>query len=169
MPISLTEANIYDPYDVYLFIIGNDRSRYARLTDKINSLSENLQDFIFNTVPGDFIKDRISIPLNLNQNQSIEIAKIVLDIILTDVYLGDIVSQNQQRVYIDEQKAKTTAGLIVAELFTPILEELKKKHVEKFGKMMTQPQKQSPLPQIQTQTQSQNGDETIDLRKEFKI
>ena len=83
-----------------------------------------------------------------------------MDIILTDVYLGDIVSQIQQRVYIDEQKAKTTAGLIVAELFTPILEELKKKHVEKFGKMMTQPQKQSPLPQIQTQTLPQASAQT---------
>jgi hypothetical protein len=153
MPVSLTEAKIYDPYDVYLFVIGNDSLKYAGLNNKIKSLPENLQDFIFDTTPGDFLKDRISIPLNLNQNQSKEIAKIVMEIIMADCYLGDIIKQISQRSVIDEQKAKIIAGLIVAELFKPILEDIKKIHIEKFAKNMPR----RPL--------EQSDDTTIDLRQ----
>lgn len=154
MPVSLTEAKIYDPYDVYLFAIGNDSLKYAGFNNKIKGLPENIQDFIFDIAPGDFIKDEISIPFGFDQNHSKEIAKIVMELILADTYLGDIVKQITQRIFIDEQKAKIIAGMIVSELFKPILEDLKNKHVEKFAK------------NILKQPQQQGDDRTVDLRQQ---
>lgn len=134
MPILLEESSIYDPYDAYTSQIIDDRFRYTEFHNKLKQSLDSILDFVFNTTPADFIKDRISIPLSLNENQSKEIAKIVMEIIIADSYLGNIVEQIRQRVFVDEQKAKIIAGLIVAELFAPILEELKKKHIEKFAK-----------------------------------
>lgn len=156
MPVLLEESFIYGPYDAYLSQIISDRFRYEEFHNKLRQLSDIFFNFVLSIGPGDFIKDRIATPLNLNQNQSKEIAIIVMKLILVDSYLGDIVNQITQRVFVDEQKAKIIAGLIVSELFAPILNELKKKHVEKYARSM-------PL-----QPRRQDDDRTVDLRKEIK-
>lgn len=140
MPVNINEPKIFDPYAVYLDEIGSDRFRYNKLHDKLKSLPEKFQDFIFDTAPGNFIKDRISLPLGLDENQSKETAKIVMDLLVVDFYLGDAVNQIIRRIGVDDQKAKTIAGLIVTELFDPILEDLKRMHIEKFAKNMPQQQ-----------------------------
>lgn len=152
MPTDLIELKIFNPYDIYLSRVNGDRFKYNQFHDKIKKLPERFQDFVFDTMPADFIKDRVSVPLSLNENQSKEAAKIVLELILADFYLGDVVNQIKQRIGIDDQKAKTIAGLIVAELFVPILDDLKKMHLEKFAKNMP------------SQPQQQSDDRTVDLR-----
>lgn len=164
MPVSLEESIIYDPYDAYINQITGDLFKYNEFHNRLKQSSDNILNFVFSTGPGDFIKDRISAPLNLDQNQSKEIAKIVMEIIIADTYLGDIVQQIKQRVFVDEQKAKTISGLIVAELFTPILDELKRKHIEKFAKMATKQEFKQQISKVP------GGDDSIiDLRKGFKI
>ena len=161
MPILLEESSIYSPYDVYLNQISGDRFKYNQFHDKIKGLPENLQDFVFGAEPADFIKNRISEPLNLSETQTRETALVVMDLILANIYLGNIVSEVQKRLGIDDQKAGTMAGLIVAELFGPILEELKKEHIEKFAK-------NTPQQKFQNQNNAQNNqssdDRTVDLK-----
>lgn len=158
MPTKLSEAKIYDPYDAYLFSTGDDRFKNAQLTDKINSSGNNLQDFIFDTAPGDFIKDEVSIPLGLNENQSKSLAIIVLELILADFYLGNVVKTIQERLNIDELKAKTIAGLILTKLFAPILEDLKKIHIDKFARgQSVQQSNQAPM---------QNDDRVVNLKNQ---
>src|SRR3989344_7501992 len=157
MPATIYELKTYNPYDAYLNDMGDNRFRYNQFNDKIKGLSEKFQDFIFDTVPADFIKDRVSMPLGLNQNQSKETAKIVMDLILSNLYLGNIVGEVQNRLGVDDQKAKTIAVLVVAELFTPILDDLKKMHIEKFAK-------NSPPPQIQNNPPAVGDDRIIDLK-----
>ncbi|MEK7537038.1 MAG: hypothetical protein AAB584_01145 [Patescibacteria group bacterium] len=152
MPVTLEEAQIYDPYEAYVNQIIDDGFKYDQLHKKLASLPENLLDFIFSPELAEFIKDKIVAPFNLNKQQTKETAKVVLELILTDIYLGNIVSEVQGRLAIDDQKAKTIAGLIVAELFAPILEDLKKMHIEKFAK------------NIPLQSQQQGDDRTVDLR-----
>ena len=153
MPASIYELKNYNPYDAYLNDIADNRFRYGQFQDKIKNLTEESQDFIFGASLADFIKDRISLPLGLNENQSKETAKIVMGLILADWYLGDAVNQIIQRLKVDEQKAKTIAGMIVAELLAPILEDLKKMHIEKFAK-------NTPL-----QSQQQNDDRIVNLKQ----
>ena len=142
MPLNLGESKIYNPYSVYLNQMGNDRFKYRSFHDSLRNLPEKLQDFIFDTMPADFIKDQISVPFGLNENQSKEIAKMVMELILTDIYLGNVVDEVKNRLGIDDQKARTIAGLLVTELFAPILEDLKKMHIEKFAKNIPNPQLQ---------------------------
>ena len=152
MPITLQELNIYDPYNAYVSLFLNDRFRYNGLHDKLKELPNNFSDFLFDLKTSEFIKERIAVPLGLNEDQAQKVALIVLGLILSDLYLGNIVEITKQKTGLDETKAKTIAGLIVAELFRPILEELKKRHIEKFAKNAPK------------QTQQQD-DRTVDLRQ----
>ena len=151
MPILFQELNIYDPYNTYISRFLDDRFKYNRIHDKIQKLPANLLDFLFDLKIGEFIKEKIAASYNLNQDQAQETGIIVLELIVSDLYLGNIVAEIKNRLGLDDQKAKTIARLIVAELFSPILEELKKRHIEKFakGQMVKQ----------------QNDDRTVDLRK----
>ena len=139
MPITLQELNTYDPYNAYVNLFLNDHFRYNRLHDKLKGLPNNFSDFLFDLKTAEFIKGRIAVPFNLNQERAQELAIIVLELITADWYLGDIVNQIRERGGVEEQKAKTIAGLIVTQLFAPILEELKKMHIEKFAKNLPKP------------------------------
>lgn len=152
MPILFQELTTYDPYNASVNRFWDDRFRYNQLHDKLKKLPTRLQDFIFSASLGDFVKDRLAIPLGLNENQSKEAAVMILELILADIYLGNAVQEIKNRLSIDEMKARSIAGLIVAELFEPILEELKKIHVEKFAK-------NAPL-----QSRQQSDDRTVNLR-----
>ncbi|MEK7659498.1 MAG: hypothetical protein AAB338_02505 [Patescibacteria group bacterium] len=165
MPVSLVESSIYDPYDAYLNYIGDDQFKYKRFNDKIKNLPEKLQDFIFDTMLGDFIKGRISVPLGLSENQSQETAKIVMELIIADLYLGNIVNEVKNRLGTDDQKAKTIAGLVI-ELFTPVLNDLKKMHLEKFaGSVSKQEIESEPKLEPTTKSEAPAEDESIvDLR-----
>lgn len=158
MPVNLGESKIFSPYSVYLNQLGGDRFKYSQLHEKLRKLPSNLQDFVFDTIPGDFIKDRISLPLNLDENQSKETAKIVLELIFADFYLGDIIDKIKERIGVDESKAKTIAGLIVTELFAPILDDLKKTHLDKFAKGQTVQQS--------VQAPSQGDDRVVNLKNQ---
>ncbi len=80
-----------------------------------------------------------------------------MDLILADLYLGNIVDEIQNRLKKDEAEAKIIAGLIVTKLFAPILEDLKKIHVEKFAKNL-------PPQQPQNQSNQIFDDRVVDLK-----
>lgn len=152
MTITMDELNIYDPYDVYINQNWGDNFKYNQIHDKLKNIPNELFDFLFDLKTGDFIKDRVSVPLQLNEHQSKGLAVLVLEFILADTYLGNIVNEIKNRLGVDEIKATIIAGLVVAELFSPILEELKKRHVEKFAQGKT------------SRPQQQGDDRTVDLR-----
>lgn len=152
MPILFQELTTYDPYNAYVSRFLDDRFRYDKLHDKLKELPNSFLDFLFDLKTADFIKERVAIPFGLNRNQAQEIGIFILQLIVSDIYLGNITSEIRSRLDIDDQKAKTIAGLIVAELFKPILEELKKMHIQKFAKNMP------------SRPQQQNDDRTVDLR-----
>lgn len=160
MPITFEEAQIYDPYEAYISQVIDDGFKYNQLHNKLSSYSGNFLDFIFSPELAEFIKDRVATPFNLAENQSKETALIVMDLILADLYLGNIVSEVQNRLGIDEQKAGVIAGLIVTELFTPILEDLKKMHLEKFAKNI-------PKPQPQNNPSIGEDDRIVDLKNQL--
>ncbi|MBI4117201.1 MAG: hypothetical protein HY451_00710 [Parcubacteria group bacterium] len=141
--MTIDELNIYDPYDVYISRNWGDHFKYNQIHDKIQKLPDNLSDFLFDLKVGDFIKERIAIPFNLTRDGAQEIGIIILELTVSDIYLGNIAGEIKSRLGIDDQKAKTIAGLIVAELFAPILEDLKKMHIQKFARNIPKPSVQN--------------------------
>ena len=138
MSIALKELNIYDPYNAYISLFLDDHFKYNKLHDQLKLMPKNLLDFLFDLKTANFIKEKIAISLDLNQSQSQEISIIVLEFVTSNLYLGNIVEEVKNRLGVGDIKAKTIAGLILTELFAPILEELKQTHIRKFAKNIPQ-------------------------------
>lgn len=160
------EYRQYSPYYVDAKITGSTLDSYEQFINKIYSLPENIQTFFLNSSKmAEFIKDTL-VKNNLTEENGKELARVIRDLLFADFYLGDVVNQIRQRVGVDDQKSKTIAGLIVTELFAPILNDLKKMHAEKFaGAVKEQEVKNEPSLQPPIPTQPPAEDESIiDLR-----
>lgn len=125
--------NIYSPTEIDNDIILLDDEKHELFYSKINALPQNIQNILFYLDTEEKLKN-ISTQAKLNQNQSAELTRLVRDILISDVYLGDIVKETQKHLVVSEETAREIANQIISEIFAPALEELKKNHVQKFGK-----------------------------------
>ena len=162
--VDLKELNQYSPYYVDAKITGSTLNNYEQFTNKVYNLPENIKTFFLNSLKiAEFIKDTM-VKNNLTEESGKELARIIRDLLFADFYLGDVVNQIGQRVGVDDQKAKIIAGLIIIELFSPILEDLKKIHTQKFASATKEQEvkdEPSPQPPIQPPVEDES---IIDLR-----
>lgn len=124
--------NIYSPIEVDEEEMLRNDEQHELFYSKINALPESIQDILFDQAVDDTIK-KLSGEFQLNQNQTIEIVRLVRDIAITDSYLGNIVSEVTSRLAVGQDVAGEIANRLITELFAPALEDIKKLHVEKFG------------------------------------
>ncbi len=165
--ITLEEYHLYSPYYVDSEARIPASFKYADFFKKLNNLPENIGNFFREDVRiAEFVKTVID-QNNLNEYHGQEIARIIRDLLFNDIYLGDIINQIKERLKIDDQKAKTIAALIVTDLFGPILEDLKKRHIEKFAREIRKQQLIQPKgPEIPKPPppQKETTDEIINLK-----
>lgn len=162
--------NIYSPIEVDEDELLRNDEAHELLYAKINTLPENVQDILFDEHTDETLK-KISNELQLNQNQTIEMARLVRDLLIKDIYLGNIILEAANRLQIGENTARDIANRLVSDLFVPALEEIKKLHTEKFGPSTNsrQTQKSTTPTSFQPTTPKQesnvNPNNVLDLRK----
>lgn len=149
-------VNIYSPIEVDNDTLLLDDEKHELFYSKISSLSQNIQDLLFSIDTEEKLKN-VSVQLRLNQKQTIELTRLVRDIIIKDVYLGDILKEAQKRLSLDETAARDAANKIISEIFSPALEDIKKLHIEKFGKKENAP--------TQPTANNSNPNNMINLKK----
>ena len=115
--LSFEEYHLYSPY----YVDSSDRTtgtfKYKGFFEKLNNLPPNIKDlFLGDFETAKFIK-RVITDNSLDEKRGEELARVVKDLLFADLYLGNVVNAIKDRLGIDEQKAKTIAGLIVIELF----------------------------------------------------
>lgn len=137
--LEILEKNIenpyFDPYFVSSKEILNNRFRWNIFLDKIEALPDSFKEIVFNPKFGDSIKE-IASKFSLNQEQIKEIGKIAIGILTCELYLGNIIEIIEERARVKE--GKEIAGLIISEVFSPILEELKQRQLKKYAKNIAQ-------------------------------
>ena len=143
--LTFEEYHFYSPYYVDMESMVNKPFVYEQFLKRIYGLPKINTFFLENFKTAEFVKKVIEAN-GLNKGQGKEIARVIRDLLLTDAYLGNVVNLIQEKLNVNEMKAKTIAGLIVSELFAPILDDLKKMHIEKFAKNLPRPQLQNNLP-----------------------
>ena len=75
--------------------------------------------------------------------QGQDVARLVRDIAIGDVFIGDMPTEISKRLGIDPATAREIANQIVAQLFTPALEDIKKVQAAKFpGRLPAKQQEQ---------------------------
>lgn len=155
MPEQIT-VKFYTPYNVDVGELIKDRFRWNKFRDKIFALPPAFKDILSGVSTAEFFM-QIANKHSLTEDGFKNLLRIVRDIILTDIYLGNITNEIKNRLKIDETTAKNIGGLIVSELFAPILGDLKKIHIEKFAKN---------IPKQQNQNQGAD-DRIIDLKNQL--
>ena len=139
-----SQNNIYDPVDVDQdYFLDHDEEREEFYT-KALTLPGTILEILFNEENTARLKSLFE-SYQLKPKQSEELSRLIRKILVAEIYLGDIVAEITKRLEIDQEKAKGVANSLIGELFTPALEDIKKLHVEKFGKKQeTPPQPTNP-------------------------
>ncbi len=137
MPISLNEHLSLSPY--FVDTSTSPGFNWENYQDKIDRLSEDLFGLLIDDATSEFIKSLTQKYVQLSV-QGPDIARLIRDVVIGDVFIGDMPRELSQRLDIDHQLAREVANQIVSQLFTPVLEDLKKVHREKFpGRLPDKP------------------------------
>lgn len=117
---------------------------WERFQDKIDSISENLYGVLTDEASLNFIKSGLQ-RYGLSFVQGQEIARIIRDVVIGDIFIGDMPAELAGRLGVDQNTAREMANLIISQLFQPVLEEIKKVQTAKFPERVAQRQ-MTPAP-----------------------
>lgn len=146
------ENNIYSPIDIDQEALLRDDQKHEAFYSKINALSENIQEVLFDSATEESVK-KISEQFAVSWNQTAEMTRLIRDLLIADAYLGNIVSDVRTRLLVSDGIAREIANSIISGIFAPVLEELKKIHIQKFGR---KDQAAEPTPAVQPNTNPNN-------------
>ena len=96
------------------------------------SLPEEIGNVFFAYATAEFVEDKLGTSLNLSREQKDNITRIIRDICLGDLYIGNIVLETQKRLSVQPSQAQLIAANVVSQLLMPALEDIKKMESEKF-------------------------------------
>ena len=131
---------------------------WEKLQDKIDNLSHSLYDVLISPKSSEFLRT-LGTNNNLSEIQIVDLAATVRDLIMTEIYLGDIIARIQIKLGISFDQASRMANAVTSDLLGPVLAEIKKLHAEKFSTT-----KSSGEPQQIPSLHEQNIGNVIDLR-----
>ena len=143
----------FNPY--YIDALDWNDLMWDRFEVKFEKLSLSLKDILISAKTSLFI-DGVLGQMGLNISQGQKLSRVIRDIILGDVYLGDMINIIQDNLGVDKDKAKNIASLFISQLSKEALEELKKLHTAKFG--------QREVPPLPKKPEATNNPNIIDLR-----
>ena len=113
---------------------------WERLQDKIEKTPPTLANLLTNNKTSSFIESLTQKYVQLSVQGS-DIARLIRDVVLADMFIGDMPQELSQRLGIDPTTAREVANQIISQLFAPVIEDLKKVHREKFpGRLPAKPQ-----------------------------
>src|SRR3989344_3105278 len=140
MPQNIQQYFIYSP-----FFTGSTEMpelAWEKLQDKIDELPQSLANLISDAETAEFLEALTQKYVQLSV-QGPDIARLIRDVVIADVFIGDMPKEIPARLGIDPATAREVANQIVSQLFAPVLEDLKKVHREKFPGRL--PDKLTPL------------------------
>lgn len=115
-----------------------DIASYAR---RWQGLPQGIKDIGFDSTTAEYIEDQFRPRFGLSREQTRAITVVVRDLLLVDLYLGDLTREIQSRLAVDESSAKTMADALFSEVLQPIRGDLKELHQDKFPERSKLPQK----------------------------
>jgi hypothetical protein len=138
---------------------------WGKFQDKIDKIPPSLYDLLVDDKTSMFIEALTQKYVQLN-TQGAEIARIIRDVILADIYIGDMPAQFSSKLGVDQNTALEIARIIVSQLFAPVIEDIKKLQFQKFGKLpgSSTPQQVSVPRPVSGAELPETGGNIIDLR-----
>lgn len=143
---------------------------YQRFHEKFAELPDSIKLIILDVKTADFIKERLVLPNNLSEDQKNNLLRVLRDILMAEIYLGNAAASIKEKLAVDENKAREIINLFFTGLFSrEILEELKAIHMKKFGQatpssLLQPPQQAQSIRPAQPQETEIRNPNIINLR-----
>lgn len=113
---------------------------WERLNTKIDKIPQTLADFLVDIKVSEFIDALAQKYIQLSV-QGPDMARLIRDVVIRDIFIGDIPKEISDRLGVDQTLAREIANLIISQLFTPIIEDIKKVQNERYpGRLPAQSQ-----------------------------
>lgn len=126
---------------------------WEKLQNKIDKVPPALANLLTDNKTSGFIEALTQKYIQLSV-QGPDMARLIRDVAIADVFIGDMPQELSRRLGIDQVTAREVANQIVSQLFTPVLEDLKKVHREKFpGRLPAKSTASNAPPTIQPPTE----------------
>lgn len=114
-------------------------SDWERLQNKIDKIPPNLANLLTNNKTSAFIESLTQKHIQLSVQGS-DVARLIRDVVIGDVFIGDMPKEISSRLGVDQAFAREIANQIVSQLFTPVLEDIKKVQNERYpGRLPAKP------------------------------
>lgn len=168
MPDLKRTANIYDPIDVDAELFSKDFEFEDEVYTKARSTGGNILSILFSDETPQIMQG-IGQNFRLNQNQSAYLSRIVREVLIADIFIGDIVAEIAKRLNIQTADAQSLANALLTQLFAPAIEDIKKIHREKFPDRIPKPSAATTQPSQAAQSTNPqsppvNAGNTINLK-----
>jgi hypothetical protein len=115
-------------------------------------ISPPVEKIIFEFSTAEFIEERIGVAFNLSREQKKHIANIIRELLLGSLFIGDFISTVKTKLNVDDKKAGDIVSMIVAELFPPAIESIKRIQRIKFPNKIQELAKSKPAAPAQQGT-----------------
>ncbi len=157
--VVIDSRDYFTPYSAGFFKLQN-KSDLTSYNAKLNFISDSIKKIIFDFSTAEFIEENLGTKFGLSRIQKKEIANLIREILLGEVFIGDFIKSAKERLAVEESRAKEIAMTITAELFPPALEAIKRTQRVKFalriqemakGNQAKSPQPLEAKPQVQVQ------------------
>lgn len=138
------EFDLYSPFRVDSQT--TDPLEWDKFLKKINGIPVLIKNLITSADTVEFLII-ISEQFDLSEEESASLARIIRDVLLTDVFLGDFPAVISQKLNIDIETASQLAQKVINELFAPAIEDIKNMQREKFRDRIVQARSSQTPPQ----------------------
>lgn len=122
-----------------------DSLEWDKFLKKINGVPVLIRNLITSADTVEFLII-ISEQFDLSAEESASLARIIRDVLLADIFLGDFPMLISQKLGVDGETANQIAQKIVSELFAPAIEDIKNTQREKFADRIAQSRGGQPPP-----------------------
>ena len=158
------------------FFVGSTTisdSAWERLQDKIDRLPPALANLLTDFKTSDFVERLTQKHIQLSV-QGPDVARLIRDTVIGDIFIGDMPQEIANRLGVDQTLAREVANQIISQLFTSVLEDIRKVQNIKFSGRLpakpfpsTAPQVrpvQPPISHYEGEGLPESGGNIIDLR-----
>lgn len=121
------------------FSNSKPKNFFAEYTMKILSLPESIKNILMDSSTAEFIEENLGPNFNLTPEQKTEITRIIRDVLLGDLFIGEMSQNISIRMNLAPDEAKGIKDLIISELFKPATEDIKKLQTERFPEKINRP------------------------------
>lgn len=142
-----------------------NRDNIESYMNRVRNLPESIKQTLTDSATADYIIETIAPHFSLEEEQVTELTRIIRDILLGDLFIGDMSTNISQKLNVDQQVTQQIQEKMINDLFANAIEDIKKIQREKFPDRVGQRSgTSSPQPPNMKNIPPVNQSNIIDLR-----